>query len=363
MKQNYGTLSPRKERFKSRIYVISIFPSDIQKRYGGGHWKAIQAFHDLLEVERFKVIEFGLDEKRTSELISLCCSFEQVHLIFNYSFWPHLIKALKTNYPHFNICVHCHNAEAFQHWQRSQVRLSLGYHNIRNIYGSLRLLFQDQRCRQFADHLLGISDWDNRHYWKLLPGQATVEYLPYHSPWPKLRPHVQPMEWTARQNKVVCLPGGRDPIGLSQVKNFVQFANCVSSGHSYVDWSFDLSPGVYRSQESMDLGRVKLMPELNEPWDLLCTVRALAILTPLGFGTKTTIIDALTAGCHVLVDKTLAKRLPSNVRELCHEVDRSKPEQFRDIMKKIEHEPQPHHINDELIAQAKQTLEKVLTAL
>jgi hypothetical protein len=104
------------------------------------------------------------------------------------------------------------------------------------------------------------------------------------------------------------------------VDGFSRMTEALSSSSAFKDWRFRLSPGLLGGQEVPNLSRrVERMNELDQPWDLLCSVRALAVLTPLGFGTKTTIIDALAAGCHVLVHPVLASRLPDYLRSACIE--------------------------------------------
>ena len=344
------------------MQVLVLYPKGIYDQYGAGNWKDIKSFNNLLSDTEVIVNTFAFDNSDVNSqkaiLKDKINELKPEIVIGHYSLWIDLFSWIRFIHPSAKLFVRTHNAEAFQHWHRSNITFSLSYHNIRNIYGSLRLLLQDQKCRYFADHLLGISEWDNQHYWNFLPGSSKVHYCPYHSPWPKLRPHVQPAPWSDRQNKVVCLAGGRDPIGISQVKNFVQFARYVKAQTLSTKWGFELSPGVYRSDQALDLEPVQLMLDLNEPWDLLCNIKVLAILTPLGFGTKTTIIDALAAGCHVLVEKKLAQRLPNNVKILCHDVDMSKPLSFPELMEKVFHEPKVHHINDELFAQAQSALKE-----
>ena len=345
------------------IKIVSVYPKDIANRYGGGHWKAIQAFHHLVYQLDRDVIELGIDNNHELILdgINKFLKKDHYYFVFHYSFWPNLIKQLKQQNPDVNIAVRTINAEGFQHWQRSDISFSPSYTNLRNIYGSCRLVLQDQQCRFYADNLLGISQWDNKHYWKLLPGKAEISYFPYHCPWPELRPHAVPLSWEKRHNTIVCLPGGRDPIGKSQVQNFIRFAHNINQDNLSKKWRFQLSPGVYRNHTNTeDISPVSLMPELDEPWDLLCSVKALALLTPLGFGTKTTIIDALTAGCHVIVDKTLAKRLPENVRILCHQVDVSKVSECKEVMKKIVNEPFKHELNKQLMSQSINVLKEIL---
>jgi hypothetical protein len=62
-----------------------------------------------------------------------------------------------------------------------------------------------------------------------------------------------------------------------------------------------------------------------DPWLELCRARAVALLTPLGFGTKTTVVDGLAAGCHVLVHPVLHRRLARSEREACTPLDPARP--------------------------------------
>jgi hypothetical protein len=114
------------------------------------------------------------------------------------------------------------------------------------------------------------------------------------------------------------MAGGRDALGRTMVKGFGRLAKDYLEGARNGDWRFLLSPGLANTGDKESLPRgVTLMGRLEEPWDLLCSVRAVAILTPLGFGMKTTVVDGLAAGCHVIVHPTLAVRLPEEIRERC----------------------------------------------
>src|SRR5207248_7640843 len=80
---------------------------------------------------------------------------------------------------------------------------------------SARLLQNDIRTRRVADTLLGISEWDDRHYWRRLPGKATLRPFAYFSPWPYVRPEVTPEPWDRRRPAIVSMGGNFDPSGLA----------------------------------------------------------------------------------------------------------------------------------------------------
>jgi hypothetical protein len=280
-------------------------------------------------------------------------------LVIAYSFFPELLPVIKAALPGCRVHVRTHNAEAYQHWQRAEIGSKPAYEKLRMIYGSVRLAWRDSLCKKNADGLLGISQWDNQNYWKFLPGKATVHYVPYSCPWPRLRPKVTPLPWDQRKNEIVCLAGGRDAIGRTMLQGFNELADTLGTEEVGRAWSFALSPGIFQSGNEDQLSsRVERMASLDEPWDLLCSVRALAVLTPLGFGFKTTIADALTAGCHVLLHPALMKRLPCDVRACCIEYDPENPLDASILSRVLENEPRCRQINESLQGQALSALRR-----
>lgn len=93
---------------------------------------------------------------------------------------------------------------------------------------------------------------------------------------------------------------------------------------------------------------IQLQRDCPEPWDLLCRVRAVAVITPFGYGFKTTILDGLAAGCHVIVHPKLAKRLPLQVRQLCLICDPSRDEDILKLTDSLSTPPGNHNINQQL---------------
>ncbi len=322
-------------------------------KYCAGQWKDVESFNNALNslAADFQCVEFQC--QRLDKVVSLCKQARADDIIVYYSFLPELLADLRRELPDSRLYVRTVNAEALQHWQRSEIDMTPTYRNLRSVYGAVRLFWRDSRCKRVADALLGISEWDNRVYWRRLPGKADVFDVPYSCPWPRLRSMVEALPWKDKKKQVVCLAGGRDPIGRSMIRGLESLAEAFGNYDELRDWEFFLSPGIFRSKnEDLRSGRVQRLERLGEPWDLLCSVRAAAVLTPLGFGFKTTILDALTAGCHVLVDKRLAKRLPAAIRIHCIEVSTDKKPDMSDVRRRLDHAPAGTQVNDILRQQA-----------
>lgn len=344
---------------KPRI-ILHLLERQRRGRYCAGQWKDIESFNEILASldNQFYCLEF--DHSEIKQLAERCRDVKASDIILYYSFLPEVLMELRTALPEARLFVRTVNAEACQHWQRAEINLTPNYSNLRAIYGAARLAWRDSQCKQIAHGLLGISRWDNQTYWDRLPGRARVYEVPYLCPWPALRPHVKPLCWDERKDAIVCLAGGRDAIGRTMLEGFNALADQLGNGEAFHDWEFSLSPGILNTERQLKLSSyVRRMQSLEEPWDLLCSVRALAVLTPLGFGCKTTVVDALVAGCHVLVHPKLAVRLPSEIAAHCIVFD---PEENTDaftIRRLLTQEPSGRQLNEVLRVRATRELKSI----
>lgn len=328
--------------------LIHAVPNFInQAEYGGGNWKAVEA--NRLALGRsgiaFGKIEFERDNPtQILEQMKLGVT----HLLMEYSWWPEFLINLKKEHPQVRIVVRTHNAEAYQYFHRKIIATPWGYVSAKRWYEFVHRARRDTHCRQAADVLLGISEWDNQNYWRWLPGKANIRYLPYYSPWPYLRPHVDVPAWHIRQHTIVSMGGNFDPLGIANLTNFNMLATKLSSAldekYSYLlTWWSKWHRNVPKVSEA-----VEIMRECQEPWDLLCQSRAVAVLTPLGFGFKTTVVDGLAAGCHVIIHPKLADRLPQQVKELCLICDPSCEQDIAKLADSLSAPPKPHSLNQQL---------------
>ncbi len=297
--------------------IVHAIPQSTRVYYGGGDWKAVESTRLLLAGLGKPVREIIVPEE-DPEFLLRSLTGEDRHLLIEYTRWPDVIRQIRIRFPRLRIHVRTVNAEAFQHFHQVQPSGWPSPENMRKWYGCFRLLCRDSACRRHAETLLGISSWDDQHYWRWIPGRAVILPFPYFSPWPWLRPSVVPCEWGDRNMAIVCMPGSRtSPIGRTMMAGYEQWVGgLIESARK--DWTFLLThQPEWDSKPGHTSSNFTIVGDCREPWDLLCRVRAVAVLTPLGFGAKTTIMDGLAAGCHVLVHPALARRLEPCLRQAC----------------------------------------------
>lgn len=293
-----------------------IIPSDREGPRGAGQWKDLQGIRIVLGQLDAAWRDFRFDGRNLGELIAQIGSTDAT-VIWYYTFWPEAMEELKRRCPRVRIVLRTVNAEAFQHWTRAGKDWRRLRGLPRDVYGCFRLLWRDRRCCRAAAALAGISSWDDAHYWSRLAGASKVISAPYVCPWPALLPEVKPLPWTARENTIACLAGTRDPIGQGHIAGFTALAR-----HSELSsWHFASSAGFMDASGDALPAHVERLGRIEEPWSLLCKVKAVAVLSPFGYGCKTTAADALAAGCHVLVHPRQHARLSPEEQSLCISVD------------------------------------------
>jgi hypothetical protein len=227
--------------------------------------------------------------------------------LVEFSLYPRIVKRLKQRSPSTCVAVRSINLEPLQHldgngwWPRRGPLWTL--------YGMGRLLARDIEVKRTADVILSINDWENRVYWDRLPGRARVEWLPYRCP-DQLVP-AQPLPYELRRT-IACVPTShKNRKSWDLVVRFQRFASALKqrgSRHEFVvtgnlrEWGLPACPAV------------KYSGFLDDLPSFLGACKAVALLSPLGYGVKTTIIDALASGAQVLAHPSLVRRSPSLVR-------------------------------------------------
>src|SRR5262249_44822965 len=175
-----------------------------------------------------------------------------------------------------------------------------------------------------------------------------------------LRPEVRPEPYAARRAVVASLPGADDRIGRSIVAGLAQLSRTLDWRADGGRWQCVVSPGILGSRGPLP-DTVGLDP-VPDPWDVLGRVRAVAVLTDLGYGFKTTVVDALAAGCHVLVTPRLARKLPPIVREHCIVTSPSDPESVRRAGIAVTSPPTGVLVNEALRLHAVETARRLFGA-
>lgn len=380
--------------------IFNAYPADIDTRVGAGNWKDIRGIELLLQCaveDQQSVVNLPFDVNQPTSLLEkinekmamqsdnqLTTTVEQKtsphHLVLHYSWWPQLLLQVKQQYPSLNIIVRLHNAEAWHHWAR--YRPSTSWQGLpKLIYGCLRLAYRDWQTCRAADYLLGISAWDNQHYWRRLNRWGRLKHqtrllsTPYFCPWPKLPTEsltvAAPPAWSARSAQIVSMPGGGDAISQDQRNRFAKLAEalikhndtaenhirCVATG-GIIDPATRASsttPNTTKPSPVVTLGAIK------SPFELLQNSKAVAILSPRGYGFKTTILDAITAGCHVLLHPVLMDRIPQEIAKHCIALDTQQPissQSIHQLITRLLSEPTHSGLttNDAMYEQASKTV-------
>jgi hypothetical protein len=282
---------------------------------GAGQWKDLQGIRLVLDrLGGFR--EFGFDGRNIGDLAGQIGDATDA-VVWYYSFWPEPMEALRRRCPRARIVLRTVNAEALQHWTRARKDWRRLRGLPRDLYGCVRLLLRDRRSARTADALAGISPWDDQRYWVRLAGHRKATTVPYLCPWPELLPGIRPRPWGQREDLILCLPGSRDAIGHGHLEAFARLA----ARPELVTWRFAASAGFADPADDRLPESVERLGHLDEPWEWLCRVKAVAVLSPHGHGCKTTVADALAAGCHVLMHPRQHARLSPGEQAVVLPVD------------------------------------------
>ena len=293
-----------------------VIPGAREGERGAGQWKDLQGIRLVLSALGADWREFRFDETNVGELAERIGGTEAT-VVWYYTFWPEAMAELKRRCPRARIVLRTVNAEALQHWTRAKKDWRKWRGLPRDVYGFVRLLARDRRCARAAAALAGISPWDDDRYWSRLVGRDKVRHVPYVSPWPRLQAETKPLPWERREDAVLCLAGTRDAIGRAHVAGFAALAGWPE----WSGWRFQLSAGFGDDSRDELPAVVERLGRIENPWERLCRVKAVALLSPLGYGYKTTVADALAAGAHVLIHPRQWARLAPAERALCLPVD------------------------------------------
>lgn len=227
--------------------------------------------------------------------------------LVEYSFYPRITRWLAGRVPSGRLCVRAINLEPMQHLDNHGWWPKRG--PVWVLYGMWRLMLQDIRCKRHASAILSINEWEDRVYWKRLPGRAKVQWLPYYCPDHLIPKYPLPYE---QRRVIACMPTSqKNRKSWDLVNRFITLAEAFKAAGctdefvitgKVADWGLPASSAVTYTGFVDDLS------------EFLGRCRAVAMLSPLGYGFKTTIGDAMAAGAHVLAHPGLVRRSPAMVR-------------------------------------------------
>jgi hypothetical protein len=210
----------------------------------------------------------------------------------------------------------------------------------------MRLFLADLVCMRTADAIYPISEWETRKYWSALPGRAKPKWLPYFAPDRVVRQHSD----TAPRDTIACLPGRvrEYPRSQDMIVAFVRFAERARQLTDRYRYSItgDDIPNAGLDVPSF-INLPGLVPDIAH---FMSSVRAVAILSPFGYGFKTTITDALANGCIPLLHSTLFNRTPAIIRPFCVEVRSLDPPSVLQVLGRLDTPCGASGVNDQLRA-------------
>ncbi len=272
--------------------------------------------------------------------------------LIEYSHYPRILKRLKHLEPRAFVAVRAINIEPLQHLDNHGWRCDRG--PLWMFYGMGRLLAHDLAVKQAADVILSINPWENRIYWGRLPGRARVEWLPYRCP-----DHLLPgQSLPYRERRIIaCMPTSqKNRKSWDLVIRFQRLATEMKRRGS--PYQFVVT-GNLHNWNLPACDAVLLTGFVNELASFTGTCKAVALLSPLGYGFKTTIADALAAGAHVLAHPALVRHCPDLIKQhlICVDSQAAEP---NSIMQRLSTPPSGAALHDELTNTADAVMERWL---
>lgn len=288
--------------------ILHIIPHYVFLNQYQGSYKDVIGRIRLLENNSGGYRQVILEPHGPMQLDELLGDLQPSHILVEYSSLGPTVAALRLKYPEAFIAVRAHNIEPLQQFDNR------GWFPLRKLpqllYSCLRLLHTDWMSARNADTIYSISQWEAENYWCKMPGCNSVHWLPYFTPDPMLPKHD-----AAERTIIACLPSSLEHRKTRDlVSRFARFAQAAKpfSNSTIFAVSGDLSTWRMEIPSSIELtGLIDDLPSY------MTRVKAVALLSPLGYGFKTTIADAIASGCYVIVHPSLYNRCPDMLRPAC----------------------------------------------
>jgi len=282
-------------------------------------------------------------------------------VLFEYETYLESMTYLRQAYPHVLRLVRAHNANFLHQIDNFLGRQRMGdpVKSASDIRVAWERFDQDVRCAELADVILAITDWEAVHYWTPLAGAGRVVSVPY------FLPNTFDFSLPRPKERKFCVcfmgtGGTMTPLLYDAARNTIDLV--AAAGSALEDWEFAIT-GQLKPATILDpLGRVRATGLLPSPIPVLQEARAVTLLSDLGMGFKTKILEAISAGCWVLVTPDVWDRLPEAVRPWCKAVRKDDVAGFVFAIRACELDPPVGDPNAALRAQAFSALDRVFSA-
>lgn len=284
--------------------ILHIAPGHVDVRPGQGSHKDVAARRAFLAADGLDYSYVNVSGDEPSQLADTLGRCTPSHVLIEYSYFPRIAKEIRRRCPDAFIAVRAHNIEPLQEWTLTEPRTLLEH--LRSVYAFFRLLIADARVARIADHVFVISPVEAHRYWRWLGIGARVSWLPYIPP-AALRQSAR----GGSRNVIACLPGGLESRRTRDLVNrFTAFAQAAKDA----GWSerFVIT-GELAGWDVKLNAAVELAGYVDDLTSFYKDVKAVAVLSPVGYGFKTTIADAVWNGAMVLVHPTIGSTLPEEL--------------------------------------------------
>jgi hypothetical protein len=284
--------------------IVHIVPSAVLSNTWQGSYKDTISRVDFFKTNCDNYRQLLVDDDNPENVRADLEGRRDARFLVEYTTFPRIVKWIRQAFPKAFLAVRAHNLEPLQHLDNNGWWTRRG--PVWMLYGMLRLAAADLACKRYADAIYSINDWENRVYWNRLPGRARVEWLPYHCP-----RHLLPETAGSPEGRrrIACLPTSKsNRKSRDLVNRFIRFAEQMQR-HCNSEYEFVVT-GDLSHWNLARTDAVTFTGMIDDLRTFLPTVRGVCLLSPLGYGFKTTIGDSVAHGCQVLVHPALARRCP-----------------------------------------------------
>jgi len=304
-----------------------------------------------------EVVAEGRSDKRLLEVLKRTPLEPYTAAFLEYPIYPRSMRHLRKAAPQMTLITRGSNAELYHrlHLVEANRRSGSPGRALTSLRESVVRLYQDRTCARLADFVASITEWERTDYWRRIAPSERAETVPYFLP---RRYRSAPPALDKKKLQCLCL--------MSTAINplLVDAARCFASdvrdlGERRPEWRFLMTGEVSERDVSLP-PRVQRTGLVDSPFDLLAESRALAMLSSLGFGFKTKLLDAVHYGCYVLVPHKLYERLPSEVQPWCITVGEGGGVSFEEALGRCEAPFPAGDPNEALRAQAFTSMDLML---
>jgi hypothetical protein len=321
----------------SRAEIVHMIPRGVLENTYHGSFKDVISRVRLFERCQADYRQVILNGDEPESLHSQWDDWEKSSFLIEYSYYPRIVRALRKRFPDSFIAVRSHNIEPLQHlhnhgWWSARGPVWVGY-------GMARLLWGDAVVKRHADVIYSISDWERTRYWRRLPGKAVMEWLPYFCPEHLIGPESRTL---AARNRIVCMPTSvKSRKSLDLVRRFIAFAELATKQGAPYEFLITGNLDSWPAPQSQAVRYTGMIDDLGQ---FFGTVKAVCILSDLGYGFKTTIADAMANGVAVLVHEKLRRRFASMLGDTLITVDPASSESVGAALRQLQ-QPQSLQTN------------------